>query len=786
MAKKVEEICGGSDILFALPTDGTAGELVTGTGEAHSFPNSSIPLTAPFLQDGGYLSEPYAVAFNGSTTSTNAGSEGTIDDLADNAFTAEGWFRYDGGGVTAFQRMLDKTGSLSTGWTFSRSTNSVSCIVYASTTNATATFDVVAGKWHHIAITFDDAGDRKLYLWVDGVNVATSSAAVGAIVSDAANDLFIGNRSDGFRPHDGAIGWIRISDNIRYTTDFIPPRAFPANDGNTVRLFNMNEGTGTTIADDSTNAQNATLSNGTWESQWDFEGTPIIPESVEFNGTNTSINCGSNVAIDDLADNMFTAEAWIRADSYGENNGGVILGKIEDTSGWFIQVSSLHGIACIIGCDTTNALSRTGLDDFVADGKWHHVTMFFNDAGDRKIYIAIDGVWVSSYTTQTAGVGAITSDVAKDLIIGDWTNATFAFDGAIAFARISDNDRYTAGGGNFTPPARTTVVTTDGNTIAGWNFNEGVGTTLDNFETTAAIDGTISNGSWNISPDMEIDSSGKRIYNWGIVLGSDAANEGIYQDLTVTAGDDYYISAIVESDGLVSQPKVILYDQTNLAEIGSITGVAGEALGTTKYEFTGEIPAGCTNLRVKVVNVASTGEIYIHRVVLLPVTIDNPSFEGTYDDESGGGGGTVNVAPNWNNFGVATDGSDTLDESATAHSGAKSQLINVSAALRGVRQVGVFGADDKWYLITVWLYGASGSVNILDNSGSIINENVTPSVGSWTKFSWIGQGSGAVQDLLVRSSAGGAANFLVDDVNITLLDDVSLTIVPASRENSTG
>ena len=36
--KKPEEVTGGDDIVFQLPTNGTAEELATGTGEAHSFP----------------------------------------------------------------------------------------------------------------------------------------------------------------------------------------------------------------------------------------------------------------------------------------------------------------------------------------------------------------------------------------------------------------------------------------------------------------------------------------------------------------------------------------------------------------------------------------------------------------------------------------------------------------------------------------------------------------------------------------------------------------------------
>lgn len=48
--KKPEEVTGGQDICFQLPTDGAIGQLNTGTGEAHSFPNASSVLTDSFMQ----------------------------------------------------------------------------------------------------------------------------------------------------------------------------------------------------------------------------------------------------------------------------------------------------------------------------------------------------------------------------------------------------------------------------------------------------------------------------------------------------------------------------------------------------------------------------------------------------------------------------------------------------------------------------------------------------------------------------------------------------------------
>jgi len=53
----------------------------------------------------------------------------------------------------------------------------------------------VAETWSHFAITYDNAGDRKIDLFINGVEVSyvAQQAAVGALVSDAAINLVVGS-----------------------------------------------------------------------------------------------------------------------------------------------------------------------------------------------------------------------------------------------------------------------------------------------------------------------------------------------------------------------------------------------------------------------------------------------------------------------------------------------------------------------------------------------------------------------------------------------------------------
>jgi len=207
----------------------------------------------------------WSVVFNGTSTAIDAGTEASVDDLHDGAMTIEAWASINAPNEAAIY-IASKAGE-GAGWSLLYGYNWFTCNIYCATTNATLSVFLEAdGKYHHYAITFDDAGDRKVRLFVDGSLIGTSDAGVGAVVSDAAYSLYLGTFRNLAYFLGGSFGWCRISNSIRYTADFTPPLrfAYPAVDANTVRLFKMNEGKGTAIIDYSANAQNATLANGTW------------------------------------------------------------------------------------------------------------------------------------------------------------------------------------------------------------------------------------------------------------------------------------------------------------------------------------------------------------------------------------------------------------------------------------------------------------------------------------------------------------------------------------------
>lgn len=221
--------------------------------------------------------------FNATTTSVDCGSAAALDNLHDGAMTVEAWIKPAGAGEGGFGRIFDKGFK----WAFYTisvtSTIRIHGFIDCATTNgeADSATALTADTWVHVAMTWDDASYTTPRLWINGEESSLVNAVNrnGAIVSDAADVLYRGNRAAGDRTFDGEQGWARISNIVRYTATFETPDRFspPAVDGNTVLLHPTDEGTGTALADSAGNGA-GTISNGSWttQSQGEYAGVYFV------------------------------------------------------------------------------------------------------------------------------------------------------------------------------------------------------------------------------------------------------------------------------------------------------------------------------------------------------------------------------------------------------------------------------------------------------------------------------------------------------------------------------
>jgi len=281
-------------------------------------------------------------------------------------------------------------------------------------------------------------------------------------------------------------------------------------------------------------------------------------------------------------------------------------------------------------------------------------------------------------------------------------------------------------------------------------------------------------------------ATGEKIYPGGYKTTSDAANEGIYYDKTVVAGNDWVVRAVAHSDG-TSVPKIILYDQTNGAEIGSLTGTTTSTRAAPDvFIFSGEAPALSTTLRVKLINTATTGVTYWHQVEVLSDLITNPS--------AATGTGDPWIPTGWSN--QSLDAGEGVQEATILHSGSSSLKIitngneGASSSVLPSSNSATFVSTGAWVNAVAtavvslqqydpqdsWTQSGAGQQTFLNgNNGS-----------TWTHYKAVarydGDGSASFN---LSTTGGGGGSFYTDDLYAFNLTDVSLTVTPASQANST-
>jgi hypothetical protein len=104
-----------------------------------------------------------------------------------------------------------------------------------------------------------------MYIFIDGVE--SVYGRTGSSLHDAsAFDMTLGGRADEGSSFYGVIDEVRVSSSARYLTDFTTEQA-PEADSDTVLLYHMDEGFGSSLSDDSGNGLDANVDSAIW-SAW--------------------------------------------------------------------------------------------------------------------------------------------------------------------------------------------------------------------------------------------------------------------------------------------------------------------------------------------------------------------------------------------------------------------------------------------------------------------------------------------------------------------------------------
>lgn len=182
---------------------------------------------------------PHAIAFDGGPSCAVA--DAAVDEPPA-AFTFEAWVKADPG--------VDYTGHPFVVWegvaALWQTEDGFVVMTDTSGEVAGASYpaDVMDQGLHHVAGTWDGS---VMSVYVDGVRGGFSSAGVPRAPTDGTVHLGCWP-AQGWN-HQGTLDEIRLSSSVRYTDDYVVPTAAFTEDSETLHLWHVDEGAGTTSAD---------------------------------------------------------------------------------------------------------------------------------------------------------------------------------------------------------------------------------------------------------------------------------------------------------------------------------------------------------------------------------------------------------------------------------------------------------------------------------------------------------------------------------------------------------
>ena len=341
--------------------------------------------------------------------------------------------------------------------------------------------------WNHVVITADVSNNQlKIYL-----NGSLDNTITKSNIQTVFDSL---GRYSNLWYYDGGMDEVGFWDSILSATEVTAlynsgtPTDLASNAGNyssssnLIGWYRMEEGTGTTVADSSTNSNTGTLTNGpTFSTDVPF----INKYSLLFDGTNSYLDIGSLSALSSAS--SFSVSFWFKNNG---NSSGNIFG------GWG---SSAHNN---IGCNpnysantfyfvvrsgsAAGALAVSSLSTYALSNTWNHFVCTF-DGGDRVIYI--NGTQRAS---DTGVAPSTTSSSAGDNVAIGLRETYYAkgrIDEVALYSSALSQSEVTAIYNSGSPDDRSS----DSSLLGYWRMEEGTGTTVTDLSSNSNT-ATLTNG----------------------------------------------------------------------------------------------------------------------------------------------------------------------------------------------------------------------------------------------------------------------------------------------------
>jgi len=215
-------------------------------------------------------------------------------------------------------------------------------------------------------------------------------------------------------------GTLNDADAVTSPGDVSLSGAYPTS-GDTAAIWHMDEGSGATVHDETTNGNDGAVNGAAWT-------TGKYGGALEFDGTDDHISVADSASLD--LTGAMTVEAWIRADTWDNPDAPYNVISVIDKGEH--DTDNGYGIYSYEG-KLHFRLNKDSYADAAAPlpstGVWHHVAGVYDGS---KVQLFIDGAKAEE-KFYSAPIG--TND--RPLYIGGAVNRLYWFSGAIDEVRIS-------------------------------------------------------------------------------------------------------------------------------------------------------------------------------------------------------------------------------------------------------------------------------------------------------------------------------------------------------------
>ncbi len=440
--------------------------------------------------------------FNGPDMNSTATIQTDLNWPSDTYY--QGGFGYTGRNYGALKFTCGATGYTLTKMTFDMYKNNpgtghtLTAYIYSNNGSVPGTLQGTAiNTIDPDTLSSDSANPTAVDFYFSGVAISANTTYWGVIQFSplTGNEIRFGWKTGG-----SGVAWAYSADALSWTPE-------EANGGYAIRTYS-----GLTAYDRSGQGNNGVLVN----SPSPVPG--VSGQALSFDGVDDYVSVPSSASIDNLG--TLSVSTWIYPLSAGEGEYGRIFDKCADafwTKLGYVESNIERFVYFAVYTDVTTMEVSSAINSITFNA-WNHVVFTYDNNGDRKGRIYINGS-ETTYQSQIAAVGTMTSDAGQNLVIGNRdVDLARTFDGSIDEVRVYDRaltaseitDLYRLGAARMKVNTPITQRGSQSGLVGNWTFN-GPDTTWSSATAGTTNDvsgngntGTMTNMSQSSSPAIGV------------------------------------------------------------------------------------------------------------------------------------------------------------------------------------------------------------------------------------------------------------------------------------------